>query len=533
MNDIPRTFIYRLFEIFPGAISWLIIIMPIVASVWFPRAVAIFITLYIVLWFLRSLKLSFFLVYAYKKYKKYKKENWMHLLKFFSGDPPAALAKIEKKTASRISDLKKCGQFKKWEALRHVAIIATYKEEKEILESTISGITGSDFPLEKIIIVLAIEERDRERAQKNADYLKQKFNGVFGGFISFMHPANIAGEVAGKGPNISWSGIKIAEVFKNQNIDFSNVIVTTLDADNRPHKKYFSNLAYHYLMEFNRNKRTYQPVPFSSKNIWEVPVFSRLVALASTFWQLEQSAETTYLRNFSAQAQSLDALVATDFWSRQTIDEDGHQFWRSYFAFYGKHKVVPLFLPIYHDAVQNRTYFLTLKSQYIQTRRWAWGASDIPYVILKMWKEKSRLPFFKSLVLIYQLIEGHIMWSTAPIIITLTNLIPSLFNKEFNRTVFAYNLNQVFSTIFTLALIGILVSIWVSFLTLPPHPRGKKWTFLSMLQWVALPIITIFFGAIPALDAQTRLMLNKPLQFVVTEKIRKTGACAHKIFTDG
>lgn len=520
MNDIPRTFAYRLFEIFPGALSWLIILVPIIASAWYPRAVSVFITLYIVLWFLRSLKLSFFLAYAYKKYKKHEKENWMHLLQFFSDNPPVAHTEIEKKTVSRIDDLKQHGQFKKLGNLYHVAIIATYKEEKEILESTISGIAKSDFPLKKIIIVLATEERDNERAQKNVQYLTQKFNGVFGEFLSFMHPANIPGEIAGKGPNISWSGERIAEALKNKNIDFSDVIVTTLDADNRPHKKYFSNLAYHYLMEFNRKKRAYQPVPFSSKNIWDVPVFSRLVALASTFWQLEQSAETTYLRNFSAQAQSLDALTQTNFWSRQTIDEDGQQFWRSYFAFHGKYKVVPLFLPIFHDAVQNRTYFLTLKSQYIQTRRWAWGVSDIPYVILKMWKGRQNLPFFKSLILIYQLIEGHIMWATAPIIITLTNLIPSLFNKEFSRTVFAYNLNQVFSTIFTLALVGILVSIWISLLTLPPHPQGKKWTLLTMLQWAALPLVTIFFGAIPALDAQTRLALNKPLEFVVTEKIR-------------
>ena len=154
-------------------------------------------------------------------------------------------------------------------------------------------------------------------------------------------------------------------------------------------------------------------------------------------------------------------------------------------------------------------------------RRWAWGSSDIPYVSLKMWKERRVLPFLKSLILFYQLIEGHIMWATAPIIITFTNSLPSFLNKDFSKSVFAYNLNQVFSVMFTVALIGIVISIWVSFLMLPKHPRGKKYMFLSLFQWIGLPIVTIVFSAIPALDAQTRLALNKPLQFVVTEKIRK------------
>lgn len=496
MNDIPRTFIYRLFEILPAALSWGLIIIPIVTSVWYPRAVAIFITLYVLLWFLRSLKMSFFLIYAYRKNKQAEQTDWLNLLK----------------TSGRLST---------WENIHHVVIIATYKEEKEILDSTIEAICNSDFPLNKVIVVLATEERDRLRAEENTAYLKEKFATRFKHFYHFMHPANIPGEVIGKGPNISYAGARIAEELKKQGFDFSNIIVTTLDADNRPHPKYFSNLTYHYLTEPDRKERTYQPVPFFHNNIWDVPMWNRLVALASSFWQLEQSAEITSLRNFSSQAQSLDALIETDFWSRHTIDEDGQQFWRSYFAFHGRHKVVPLFIPIYQDAVQNKTYFLTLKSQYIQMRRWAWGSSDIPYVSLKMWKERRVLPFFKSLILFYQLIEGHIMWATAPIIITFTNSLPSFLNKDFSKSVFAYNLNQVFSVMFTVALIGIVISIWVSFLMLPKHPRGKKYMFLSIFQWIGLPVVTIVFSAIPALDAQTRLALNKPLQFMVTEKIRK------------
>jgi hypothetical protein len=59
---------------------------------------------------------------------------------------------------------------------------------------------------------------------------------------------------------------------------------------------------------------------------------------------------------------------------------------------------------------------------------------------------------------------------------------------------------------------------------LPPRPhRYGKWKNFSMiLQWVLSPIVASLFGSIPAIDAQTRLMLGHYMEsFYVTPKFRK------------
>ena len=105
---------------------------------------------------------------------------------------------MEHQTLSQIKRLHEAGQAKKWDNIYHVAIIATYKEDKEILESTIEAVKNCDFPLNRVIIVLATEERDRERAEENSAYLTQKFAGKFYGFFYIYASEKYSGEIIGK-----------------------------------------------------------------------------------------------------------------------------------------------------------------------------------------------------------------------------------------------------------------------------------------------------------------------------------------------
>jgi hypothetical protein len=73
-------------------------------------------------------------------------------------------------------------------------------------------------------------------------------------------------------------------------------------------------------------------------------------------------------------------------------------------------------------------------------------------------------------------------------------------------------------------MIGMITSATVSLLLLPPRPKKySRWKNASfVLQWFLLPVTLILFGAFPAIEAQTRLMLGKYMGFWVTEKIRKS-----------
>ena len=173
-------------------------------------------------------------------------------------------------------------------------------------------------------------------------------------------------------------------------------------------------------------------------------------------------------------------------------------------------------------AVLAETYRKTFKEQFIQLRRWAWGASDVAYVVDKGFFKENTISLRDRIFKLLRLIEGHISWATAPLILLFAAFIPVLFN---HNDYAANQLPLIASRIQTLALIGVFVTLYLSFKVLPPKPaRYKRRRNLWMvLQWVLLPVAGICFNSAAALYAQTRLMFGKYLdRFDATKKAVKT-----------
>jgi len=174
------------------------------------------------------------------------------------------------------------------------------------------------------------------------------------------------------------------------------------------------------------------------------------------------------------------------------------------------------------DAVLAKNLFGTIINQYKQQRRWAWGCSDIPYLLFGFFKNK-KISLLEKLRQSFNVIEGFWSWATASLLIFFLGWLPLILGGErFNISLLAYNLPRLTRNLMTLAMIGMIISAILSFLILPARPKNlSKFKNLSMaFQWLLLPLTLIFFGAIPALDAQTRLIFGKYLDFWSTEKKR-------------
>ncbi len=127
----------------------------------------------------------------------------------------------------------------------------------------------------------------------------------------------------------------------------------------------------------DRQHYSYQPVSLFTNNIWDASAPMRVIAMSNSFFNVISTMRPHILRNFASHSQPLAALEGMDFWSKRTIVEDGHQYWRSLFYFEGDYGVVPIRVPIYQDAVISETFRETLKAQFVQLRRWDYGASDV------------------------------------------------------------------------------------------------------------------------------------------------------------
>jgi len=219
---------------------------------------------------------------------------------------------------------------------------------------------------------------------------------------------------------------------------------------------------------------------------------------------------------------SFKALVEVGFWAVDVVSEDSRIFWQCFLHYEGKYRTMPLFTNVSMDATMAPTFWRTFVNQYKQKRRWAWGIENFVFLAVAFRRAKN-IPLFLKARSLFLIFEGNHSWATSSIIIACLGWIPVLYgNPDFHRTVLAYNLPYVTRTLASLAMCGMIVTMSLTFLLLPPPPPGtpkRKYVYM-VLQWALVPIVASVLGSFPAMDAQTRMMIGKPLGFWVTEKNR-------------
>lgn len=120
--------------------------------------------------------------------------------------------------------------------------------------------------------------------------------------------------------------------------------------------------------------------------------------------------------------------------------------------------------------------------------------------------------------------EGHISWAVWVIILCFISPLPLFLGGTFfNQTAISYNLPKITGLLFNFTIVTSLAWIILSRTTLPARPKGISWTknIVMVIEWVIVPFIIVTLGSTPALDAQTRLMLGRYMEFNPTEKLKK------------
>ena len=544
--EIPlgkRTRKYRFFEILPGALSYTMVGLLFVISLINPMWGAIYLLVIITTTLVKAVGVAYRTVQGFNTVKEAEKVDWAKRLEELS-TPHESYEKLhgeereEYEFLEHVENLRMLAaerdatvgsekldreplEFPDPKKIYHAVIMTAYNEGIEILRPSIEAVAKTSFPNERIIYVLAYEERGGEEMEKTAKTLAKEFRGTFSKFLIVKHPANLKNEIKGKGPNLTYAGKALAEYVEKKHIAEEAVVVTSLDADNKMHPAYLDCVAYKFVVSPNRQHLSYQPVSIFTNNIWEAKAPMRIIAISNSFFNVITTMRPHALRNFASHSQPLSALRGMNFWSRRTIVEDGHQYWRSLFYFKGDYSVLPIRVPIYQDAVMEEGVLKTLKAQFIQLRRWDYGASDVAYVGDRLFSKEREMAFFPLFAKFMRLLDGHVTLAAMSPIVAFGGWVPRLMNFQ-SRNLMTYNLPNTVSWIQMFASIGLMITIIMSLRMLPPKPEGYKYRnkFTMVVQWVLMPVVAIVYQSAAAFYAQTRLMLGHYMEnFEVTKKV--------------
>ena len=504
LKDPKNRVVFRFLEILPGLLSWGTLTALFLLSWLKPFFVAVFIIAFTIYWFFRTVYFSFHLRSSYQRMKVNEKTDWLEKLNNLNIDGSSL-------------------PINSWKDIYHLVFLPICKEPLEIAREAFSALIKTDYPKDKMIVVLAAEESNRANLELIVSKIQQEFGGSFFKLLATWHPAGLPGEIPGHGSNDAWAAKEVRKMAIDPlQIPYENIIVSSFDIDTCVFPKYFSCLTHYYLTTENQIRVSFQPIPLYINNIWQAPFFSRIFSFTSTFWQMMCQERPEKLLTFSSHSMPFRALVDAGFKQVNAVSDDSRIFWQCFLNYNGDYKVIPIFYPVSMDANVSKSFWRTIKNIYKQQRRWAYGAADIAFVFFGFLNNK-KISRLKKFLKVIDLLEGHWSWATASIMIFFLGWLPIVIGvPEFSQALIAYSLPKTISRILTFSMVGLILSAYFAILLLPPKPSGYgrfKYLFLAV-EWLLLPLIMIFFSSLPALEAQTRLMMGKYLGFWPTEKTR-------------
>jgi hypothetical protein len=550
-------FIKRFFEMYPGILAWVVITLPIWGGIFFPEFTAYFVLVFNAFWVYKSLSSVVFFVIGYLKIRNNENVNWMSKLKRLE-NPDLGVCETEKEidvlqkakfsnmnfkqsSFSKIPNVLKRVLFKiekrktvkylkgeirelrnlkgklilDWKQMHHVIIIPFWAEHYPVLKRSLDKLVAQTLPTGKISVVLGAEKRHLP-AFKLAKRLEKEYKGKFENIWPTNHELQGA-DIVGKASNMAHCGREVQKKIEKLGWDKSKIIVTSCDCDTQFDKHYFAYLTYLFVTDKDRYTHFYAAPMVYYANFWKVPFYSRVANTLFSINNIATAARPDKFIQVSSYSFSWKLLEDIDFWSVDKIPEDFHMFFKALYVHGDKVMTKPIFLKNLSDAAESVGHRGTIKNQYEQVKRWAWGVSDHGWMIRNWLKSKKTLYMTYR---VFHTVFDHLTWSIISFILLFGANIPTLINKEFSQTVFGQKLPQVASFMMTITTSTFVLTIILNFF-LKPRRKEKVSIFrmvFEQLQWITFPVVSFFFGAIPGLDAQTRLLFGKYMEYRLTEK---------------
>jgi hypothetical protein len=258
-------------------------------------------------------------------------------------------------------------------------------------------------------------------------------------------------------------------------------------------------------------------------NIWRVPAPIRFTTWFGQAW-LRANLTMPFYASLPISTYTLSLRLALDAggWDPGVIPEDWHMYLRCFFARDERVGLTPVFLPTNGDAPEGDTWLAGMITAFQQSVRHAWGAEDVGYVVHKM---SERRFTWRAALRFGQVYSDHVLRAAGWFLIMGAYLLGLGAHPGYEGLLRGVLLDlgphaAVLGPLFGIGAVVMIATLVfeMSRQPLPAEVSRLRLVAENVLMWMLLPLHGLYLGMLPAMQAQTMLVLGLPLSYKVTPK---------------
>lgn len=419
---------------------------------------------------------------------------------------------------SKLDNKEKRTLAEKFNDLRHVVIVPTYREPLNVLRKTLNTLVAQTCAKDKVIVVIATEKNDKEAIEKVEALIEEYSKNLLGLFYT-VHEKISPVETDGKSSNLAWCARCVQHtILEKWNYVPEQILVTVCDADTYFDEQFCECLSYTHAQNMEPYNCTYQSAENEFPNIWMVPTLVRVKAVVDSINMLGMlSSKYAVPYPYVCYSQSLRTIMDVNGWDVDVVPDDFHHFMKCFFKKDGHFRLVPIFMLTGNNAQEHTNWFSAMRSRYRRAKRDAWGVIDLSYILSQWYQKRNVLDKHGAFMLFVDVIEHHVSWSSYFLTVMLGGMMSAWLNPELETYPFGIGIRAMALIAFGPILFATWAYIVCDFYVRMFLVQDRKyfeansaplwWQITSQVQWLLMPLADFIFAAVAALDAQLHMAL--------------------------